>query len=213
MIGVFASFDPVHGETPGKTGDTAKDRFESFDEVMRDEILVHLDRSDPRLPLVRDPSFPADAHNHVIRMHAVDEMFQRVGVYLGVRVDLNFSAALGFLTHHEYDLKVIWGDTGQRMEFAKNVVVERTHPVVVCDAGEEMHEDELGITFPSVARFLVFRLAGHSAFDNDDRGCTMAIFRDCLLADQWYTRTHHNVPHTPSTDSPASRHYQRRCTP
>jgi hypothetical protein len=47
-----------------------------------------LDGGDPTLTFVCYPSLTADAHNHVVVMHAVDEVSEGVGVYLGVRVDL-----------------------------------------------------------------------------------------------------------------------------
>jgi len=37
-IVLFASLDSIHGEATGKTGDTSKDGFESFGEMMRDEV-------------------------------------------------------------------------------------------------------------------------------------------------------------------------------
>jgi hypothetical protein len=53
------------------------------------EVFVYLNGSDPRLSLVGYPSFAANTHNHVVRVHAVDEVFQRVGIYLGIGVDLD----------------------------------------------------------------------------------------------------------------------------
>lgn len=42
--------------------------------MMRDEVFVNLDRGDPRLPFVRDSSFTANTHDHLIVVHAIDEV-------------------------------------------------------------------------------------------------------------------------------------------
>lgn len=56
--------------------------------MVRDKVLENLDGGDPRLTFVCDPGFAADAHNHVVVVHAVDEVFQRVGVNPGICVNL-----------------------------------------------------------------------------------------------------------------------------
>ena len=72
----FARLEPEHGKTAWKTRNTTKDRLESFGKVMRDEVFEHLDGGDPRLSLICDTSLPAHPHNHLIVMHAIDEMAQ-----------------------------------------------------------------------------------------------------------------------------------------
>lgn len=44
---------------------------------MRNEVFEDLNRRDPRLALVGDSCFSANTHDHLIMMHAVDEMTQR----------------------------------------------------------------------------------------------------------------------------------------
>ena len=55
---------------------------------MRDEILVYLDCSNPRLALVRYPGFAADTHDHLVMMHTVDQISQRIWIDLGVGINL-----------------------------------------------------------------------------------------------------------------------------
>ena len=38
VLATFRRFDTVHAEAAGKAGDTAKDGFEGFGEVVRDEV-------------------------------------------------------------------------------------------------------------------------------------------------------------------------------
>ena len=79
-------------------------------------------------------------------------------------------------THHQTNFKIIGGDTHQYLDLAKEVVIERSHPVVVCDAGEKVHKNELRITLASVAWLLVTdRLRLRTALHNNDRGRPLAI--------------------------------------
>ena len=58
------------------------------------------------------------------------------------------------------------------MYLSEEVEVEGGHPVVECDAREEVHEDELTVALSSVARLLVRRcLLLRSALDDDDGRC------------------------------------------
>jgi hypothetical protein len=78
----------------------------------------------------------------------------------------------GGATHHQTNFKEIWSDTYQYLDLAEEVVIERGHPVVVCDAREKVHENELRIPFAAIAWLLVtdrFRIC--TAFDeNNSRG-------------------------------------------
>ena len=47
ISGGSTSFQPEHGETPWKTGNTTKDGLKSLCEVMGDEVLEDLDGGDP----------------------------------------------------------------------------------------------------------------------------------------------------------------------
>ena len=55
---------------------------------MGDEVLEDLDGRDPRLPLVRYPRLSTNTHDHLIVMHAVNEILERVGVHFRVGVNL-----------------------------------------------------------------------------------------------------------------------------
>jgi hypothetical protein len=70
----LSRFEAIHGKTTWQAGHTTKYRFERFGQVMGDEVFVDLDGSHPGLPLVRDSSFSADAHDIVVVMHAIDEL-------------------------------------------------------------------------------------------------------------------------------------------
>jgi hypothetical protein len=55
---------------------------------MRDKVFVNLDHRYPRLTFIGDSSLSTYAHDGIVGMHAVDEVFERVGVDLGIGVDL-----------------------------------------------------------------------------------------------------------------------------
>lgn len=77
-----------HGKTTWQARDTTKDRFKRFGEMMGNEVLEDLDSRDPRLPLVRYTSFATDTHDHLVVVHAIDKVLQRVGEHLRIGVDL-----------------------------------------------------------------------------------------------------------------------------
>jgi hypothetical protein len=56
--------------------------------MMRDEVFVDLDHRYPRLTFVGDSGLSTNAHNGIVGMHTVDEVFERVGVDFRVGVDL-----------------------------------------------------------------------------------------------------------------------------
>ena len=57
------------------------------------------------------------------------------------------------------------------MDLAEEVEIEGGHPVVVRDAGEEVHQDQLTVAFAPVTRLLVRRsFCFRSALHDDNRG-------------------------------------------
>jgi len=56
---------------------------------MRDEVFKHLNGCNPRLPLVGNARLPAHTHDHLIVMHAIDEVFERRREDLGIRIHLH----------------------------------------------------------------------------------------------------------------------------
>ena len=56
------------------------------------------------------------------------------------------------------------------MDFSEQIKIKRCHPVIVSNAGEEVHEDQLAVALATISRFLFspgFLL--RTTFDNDDR--------------------------------------------
>jgi hypothetical protein len=84
----FSCFESEHGEASRKTRYTSKDGFESFGEMMGDEIFKDLDSRNPRLPLVSYPSLPANSHDHLIMVHAIHKISERIREHFGIRVHL-----------------------------------------------------------------------------------------------------------------------------
>ena len=56
--------------------------------MVGDEVFEHLDSGNPRLALVGYSSLATNTHNHLVMMHTIDEVFERIGENLGVCVDL-----------------------------------------------------------------------------------------------------------------------------
>jgi len=56
--------------------------------VMGDEILEDLNGGDPGLSFVCYARLSANAHNHLIMMHTIDQISEGVGKNFGVGVDL-----------------------------------------------------------------------------------------------------------------------------
>lgn len=78
-------------------------------------------------------------------------------------------------THHQANLEEVRGNTHENLDLAEKVKVQRGHTIVICDAGKEIHKDELAISLSSVARLLVMARFGLCpTLDNDDRWCTTA---------------------------------------
>lgn len=55
---------------------------------MGDEVFEHLDRRHPRLSFVGYPRFSANAHNHLVVVHAVHEVAERLREDFGIGVNL-----------------------------------------------------------------------------------------------------------------------------
>jgi len=145
---------------------------------MRDKVFVDLDHRYPRLTFIGDSGLSTNAHDGIVGMHTVDEVFERIRVNLGVGVDLPLalSPTSDSRTHHQANLKVIRGDTHQRLDLSKDIEIQRRHSVIIRDSRKEVHEDQLRIPLSPVSRFLVLCFPWHTALDNDDGRCPMAIF-------------------------------------
>ena len=61
---------------------------------MGDEVLEDLDGRDPRLPLVRYPRLSTNTHDHLVVVHAVDEVLEGIGIHF--RVGVNLRGRLGY---------------------------------------------------------------------------------------------------------------------
>ena len=147
---------------------------------MRNEIFENLNGCDPRLPLVRYPRLSADTHDHLVVLHAVDKVSQRIRENFSICVNLLehitshecYRGQKVAFTHHQHYLKKVWRDSHENVDLPKQIEIQRSHPIIVCDTREEIHEDELAITLSSIARLLVDRcLLFRTTFDDDDRWC------------------------------------------
>jgi hypothetical protein len=90
--------------------------------MMRYEVFVHLDHGNPRLTFIGDTSLATDAHDGVIGVHTVDEVFERIGIDLGIGIDLS-SVTVDTQTHHEADFEIIWRDTHKGLDFSKDIEI------------------------------------------------------------------------------------------
>ena len=78
-------------------------------------------------------------------------------------------------THHETNFKEIGSDTHEDMDLAEEIKIEGAHPIVVGDAGEEVHEDQLTVALAPIPRFLVRScLLFRSTLHDDDGGRSSA---------------------------------------
>lgn len=160
VVGLLARLDAVHGETAGKTGDTAKDRLERLGLVVRDKVFVHLDHGDPALRLVGNARLSTGTHDHGVAHHAVGERLHGFGVDHCVGVD------------HEAQLEKVGRDAHERMHLAEEIVVERRHAIVVGDTLEKVHEDHLRVALATIAWLGIGGLFGGTTLDDDDHGRT-----------------------------------------
>lgn len=110
-------------------------------------------------------------------MHTIDEVRQRVREHFGVGINLNIKMVVLFLVlsesgnlrHHQADFKEIRRHSHQNVYLAEKVIVERRHPVIVCNAREEVHQDKLTIALPAISRFFLSSGLGlRAALDDDD---------------------------------------------
>ena len=58
-------------------------------------------------------------------------------------------------TDHQTDFKEVRRDTHEDIDFSEKIEIQRGHSVVVGDAGEEVHEDQLTVALATIAGFLV----------------------------------------------------------
>ena len=56
---------------------------------MRDEVLKHLYSCDPGLSLVGYTGLATNTHDHLVVVHAVDQVLQGVGEYFGIGINLD----------------------------------------------------------------------------------------------------------------------------
>jgi len=84
----LSCFESKHREAPWKTRNTTKYRFERLGKMMGDKIFEDLNGGDPRLPLVSYACLAANAHNHLVVVHAVYQISKRIREDFGVRVHL-----------------------------------------------------------------------------------------------------------------------------
>ena len=71
--------------------------------------------------------------------------------------------------YHQTHFKEVRSDTHEDMNLPEEIIIQRRHPIVVRDAGEEIHENELAVTFATVSRLLLCsRFSFGTAFYEDD---------------------------------------------
>lgn len=163
-LGSFRSLDPVHAETSGQTSDTTKDRLERLVQVVRNVVFKHLDHGDPTVRLVLDLGFTAKTHDVGVAHERGHLVPQRVREHLGVGID-----------KHDGLVLVRW-DTTKTPNLGEQVVLKVRQTVVKDDFGKEVHDDNLRITFTTVAWLGTLALGSLLLFlrvsdlDNDDNG-------------------------------------------
>ena len=84
----FACLQAEHRETSRETRYTTENGFECFGKMMGDKVLEDLNSGDPRLTFVRYPSLPTHTHDHLIVMHAIDQVPERIRENLCVGINL-----------------------------------------------------------------------------------------------------------------------------
>lgn len=82
------SLESEHREATWETRNTTEYGLEGFGKMMGDEVLEHLDSCNPRLTLVGYSSLAADTHDHLVMVHTIDKILQRIRENLGICVDL-----------------------------------------------------------------------------------------------------------------------------
>lgn len=76
---------------------------------------------------------------------------------------------MGANTNHKANLKEIGRNAHKNMYFAEEVKIKRRHAVIIGDTREKIHENELAISFPAIARLLIGLSFGLCpTFDDDD---------------------------------------------
>ena len=82
-------------------------------------------------------------------------------------------------SYHENDFKKVWRHTHEHVDFTEKIVIQGSHPIVVGNAGEEVHENQLTVTLATIARLLVCPSFVLCATLHDDNGWSPAT-RDSL---------------------------------
>jgi hypothetical protein len=84
-----------------------------------------------------------------------------------------------YCKYHQCDFEKVRCDAHEHLNLSEHVVIERTESIVVRDAGEEIHQDQLTIALSTIAwLFLVGGLSFRPAFD-DDNGWSPSILDHC----------------------------------
>ena len=67
----------------------------------------------------------------------------------------NITILTGLCTDHQANFKKVRRDAHENVDFAEKIEVQRGHSVIVRDAGEKVHEDQLTVALATVTGFLV----------------------------------------------------------
>ena len=77
----------------------------------------------------------------------------------------------GKVTYHQTNLEKVRRNTHKYVDLPEEVEIQRCHTIVIRDPGEEVHEDELTVSFSSITWLLLRRgLLLCTALDHDDSG-------------------------------------------
>ena len=75
-------------------------------------------------------------------------------------------------THHQTNFKEIRGYTHQDVDLTEEVEIQGGHAIVIGDTREEVHENELTVSFASITRLLLRGCLNFgSTFYDDDGWC------------------------------------------
>lgn len=140
--------------------------------MVGNKILENLDGCHPRLPLISYACFAAYTHDHLIMMHAVDEVAERIrkDFCIGINLDedgLGEEFKQEFTTNHETDFEKVRRHPHENMNFAEKVKVERCHAVIERNPRKEIHQDELTVSLPPVSGFFVVGFCFHTTLDDN----------------------------------------------
>lgn len=106
-----------------------------------------------------------------------------------------------FSPYHQADFKKVGCYTHEYVDLPEHVEIEGSHPVVVCDTGEKVHQDELTVSLSSVPRFLLRRSLSFCTTLHDDyrgRPATRDSYKVRLDdIQEMMASTHCSVQHKP----------------